>query len=201
MDASGGQVLWESSVETAQIGLPRSWLDANSPLLAGKVVTYAAEKTDGDRAVSSLISLDLSGGALRQIVQSEDCTLTPLAVQDAILIAHAACTRGAAGDELWGIDPASGEIGWRYLLHDANESWAAHPATGGFMVIQIFAAPDRIVVELLDPATGNRLVETAQTVPSGVWSGTAWTAGTVWLAIHDLVEIDLTTGEARIVWP
>ena len=59
---------------------------------------------------------------------------------------------GTGQDELWGLDRRTGKSRWRYVLSGSTDSWAAHPTPGGFMTVQVLPAPDRILVDLLNPA-------------------------------------------------
>lgn len=193
-DLHTGTLTWETRIDPQDGVWSQAWYD-NRPLLAGDTIYFAGDQP------GLLAALDTRSGQFRHLVEIPGYRFQPLAVEGDILIVRVVRLDGTGQDELWGLDRRTGKSRWRYVLSGSTDSWAAHPTPGGFMTVQVLPAPDRILVDLLNPANGHRLRRTATPVSSAYWSGTVWSVDTAWVTIGDLYAIDLTSGEAVLVWP
>jgi outer membrane protein assembly factor BamB len=193
-DAKSGSMTWRRSFDLERSSWPRSWYNTAS-LLAGETIYFAGEEN------GVLLALNTESGDLDTVARSETHNLQPLAVNDGVLIAHAVRIEGANQDQLWALDVASGAVQWMYPFWPESTSWAAHPGPTGLVVIQVLSGPDRVLVDILDQHSGERLHQKITAVNSTYWSGITWQPDTAWLTLRDLYTVDLTTGETMLYWP
>lgn len=187
-----GVMTWRRSIDLGRSSWPRSWYNT-SPLLAGDMIYFTGAKS------GVLLALNTNNGDLRTIISSTTHDLQPLAVDDGVLIAHAVQTEET--DELWALDVETGERHWTYPFDLDSTSWTAHAVPSGLMVIQVLPGPDRLLVDILDQRSGERLHRDITPVNSTYWSGITWLSDTAWLTLRDLYTVDLHTGETTLFWP
>lgn len=202
-DAASGKVVWQTT--TQQVDLVR---DSNTaPLLA-----------DGTLYLSTsgmVAAVDTAQGQLRQLADEQDYELSPLTAQNGIVVVLAKRTRGTERYELWGLDSASGERRWQYVLQakdllapngwtdDGAWTWQLTPQ--GLALFQLLPEPNRLVVETLSLQDG--VSKGQQTISLGgdstLFVNTlGWVNGKEWLIIEGKVQaIDPAAGAVAYTWP
>ncbi|HWQ12704.1 MAG TPA: PQQ-binding-like beta-propeller repeat protein [Roseiflexaceae bacterium] len=194
----GGAADW--TTPTASTAL-ESWSDGE--LLMTPEALFAGE----DHA---LVSLDARTGALRQVVQSDDYELTPLAARDGVLVVEAIRTRGSRRAELWGVDIAGGQRRWGHVLLGQDRfvsdmdggDWAGQLVPGGFALIQAPQGAEQLQIDILRLTDGAPLA--SATLPrenSASWEGVAWTDRVAWVTFDRTYVVDLASATLRYAWP
>jgi hypothetical protein len=140
----------------------------------------------------------------------DDYDVMPLAEQGDVLVVRAKRTRGSDRTELWGLDSSTGERLWQHelqaeILRDVDsgigEDWVYRLTPQGVVLLQLLEDPLQLVVQKIDVATGQVVVDTTTDADDRHWTGVAWTGGTAYLTIRRLYGVDLFTGDVRPVWP
>jgi outer membrane protein assembly factor BamB len=182
----------------------------NKAIMAGdKLYFSATQSTNGQTEQNVLIELNPADGAWRTLGSSPDYQLIPLAVADNLLIASAVRTRGTERSELWGLDLASGETRWQYVLQaprwykktGQEPMWDSQLTPHGLVVLQIFDEPAQLLVEKLNPLTGVSSGQNTIPLSDDYLTGIAWTPDSAWLALDKIYAVDLKTGTLAYNWP
>jgi outer membrane protein assembly factor BamB len=167
---------------------------------------------------NELLAVEKADGALQTLISDEDYEFLPLAVSGDTLLARARRTRGSERFELRGLDTGSGDLLWQMDMGDAkpidppNElaglvdedesGWTWRLLAGQLILVQFQAAPNQLVIQTLDPASGTIVSE--MTVALKGISGDfysvpeviGWEGNLVFVNIDAKIYcVDVTTGE------
>jgi len=170
----------------------------------------------------SLAAVDKESGSLSILLDEQDYTFIPLAMMDGNLILRAERNVGSGGFEIWGMNPASAQVKWKYDLgkgkpldppeeygniDDDEEAWTYRTTPQGFQVIRFQGEPNQMVVETLDAAEGSVLVETIiplKMIEGDFYSQPAilgWQGDTLWLELEiKVVGVDIAAGKVTFQW-
>jgi hypothetical protein len=110
---------------------------------------------------------------------------------------------------LWGLDLASGETRWQYVLQTSRwfkepgsgAGWDWHLSPAGLAVLQISSDPDQLLVELLNPQTGVSAGQKTIPLEDDYLTDIVWTDDAAWLALRKIHKVDLQTGTVSYTWP
>lgn len=195
-DLTGSQMVWQMQYEDL-------YFDRyNAPPLLFDDAIYSGY--DGE-----VIAISTADGRLRQLANEEDYELTPLDRWQGILIVSARRTRGSSRYELWGLDAATGEQRWRYLIQaeakmggpSSGGSWAARLTSRGLVVLQVLPEPPRAVLETVDPRTGVGGGQVSASLEDADLESVVWSDDAAWLEVRTLVAVELATGKILFTWP
>jgi outer membrane protein assembly factor BamB len=178
-------------------------------IFAGEKLYLSAQQKAGNVEEGTVISIDVATGQWQILAHTPDYELIPLGMADDLLIVRAIRSRGTSRSELWGLDLASGEPRWQYVLQaqrwfketGSEPAWDWRLSPHGLVVLQLFSDPDQLVVEKLNPQTG---VSSGQnTIPLGddFLTGIVWTDEAAWLALRKIYAVDLATSSLSYTWP
>ncbi len=195
------------------VALPSNFSDfvseqAKLILLEGWLYFSGVQKTGGgDENV--IVQVNPADEQWTVAARSKEYQLTALAVVGDTLLVRATRQRGTARDELWGVDPATGQPRWQYVLQaqrwykdsGAGPVWDWQLTPHGLAVLQISEEPDQLALDVLDPRSG---VSTGQnTIPlsDAYLTDIAWTPNTVWLVVRQIYAVDLKSRSLISTWP
>lgn len=196
-DTNTGEMTWSTVIDEVM-----HW-HFTSPLLADSTI-YLSEEHDG-----KITAINTQDGRPTTLTDEPDYDLTPLARHDSILIVRAIRTRGSEREELWGLDAASGELRWQYLLQAqdwfydvAGGQWDCQLTSRGLVVLQVLSDPDQLIFDTLNPHSGVSAGQTSTKLHDDYWPHIAWTDDVAWLTIWGkLYTVDLDTGTPIYTWP
>jgi len=213
-DVASGELLWETRLpdETLlNLDVPPGLLNS----LSGPFFVMGADSLylplfSSASTNSSAFRIDLESGRLEPLKVVDDYDVMPLAEQGDVLVVRAKRTRGSDRTELWGLDSSTGERQWEHelqaeILLDVDsgigEDWTYRLTPQGLVLLQLLEDPLQLVVQKINVATGQVVVDTTTDADDRHWTGVAWTGGTAYLTIRRLYGVDLLTGDVRPVWP
>jgi outer membrane protein assembly factor BamB len=160
-----------------------------------------------------VLAVDPATGELRRLTDEEDYELTVLGGQEGVLVVSARRTRGSERYELWGLDAATGQRKWQYLFEDedpieAPGAWAGNAyawqlSSRGLVLLHMFKEPRRLVLETLDPQTGQSGGQTNIDLGEdrSSWNSVVWSGDTAWVTTTKLHAVDLVSGKLLYTWP
>ncbi len=176
---------------------------------------------------SRIFAVNAGDGALRPVLQDDDYTFVPQAVNGSDLLLRAKRQRGSTRYELWAVDAQTGEQRWSYdfgeappldppdantsIIDEDNPVWTWRLTAEGLTILRFQrAADDRshaILVERLDPQTGVSGGE--HTVPLGIETIIlsapqvfGWERGILWFVIESqVIGFDVDRGQIVYRWP
>lgn len=210
-DVAGQKMIQEITFEG--LALPSDFREFISnqakAIWAGEKLYFAATQKINNNDEGAIVGVSPVDGQWRVIVHAPDYKLVPLATADNLLMVRAIRSRGTERSELWGVDLASGEPRWQYVLQaprwykesGAEPMWDWHLTPAGLAVLQIFGDPDQLTLDILNPQTG---VSTGQkTIPldDNYLTDIAWRNDAVWLATRRIQRVDLPSGTLVYTWP
>jgi outer membrane protein assembly factor BamB len=194
-DLESGQPRWERTMEEGLV--PPSWYH-NTALLTEKAL-YVNQN-------QMIWALDTADGSLRTLIEDKEYNLRPLALRDDTLIVLAAPTWDSQRQVLWGLDADSGERRWQQPLQahslrqgSSSGDWDWQLTPKGLVVVQVLRDEARLIVETLDPRSGNSSARqetelTDLTMPSLYQP--MWTEDMAYLKLDShIYAVDLETGE------
>lgn len=197
VNGTTGDLVWTATVAD----LHYAWVEELA--LAGDAL-YITNHVRG----GVLDVVDVAEGTARRLADEKDYELTTLVAQGddpGTVVVHAVRTRGSRRDELWGLDPTTGERRWQYVLQglDASgDNWAARLTPHGLAVLRVPDGEAQLHVEILG-------LEDAQVLQSSTFKlvhddlgAVAWTNTRAYVTSWGkLYAVDLTTGELEFAWP
>jgi outer membrane protein assembly factor BamB len=195
VNGTTGDPVWTATVAD----LHYAWVEELA--LAGDAL-YVTNHVRG----GALDVVDVSQGTARRLTDEQDYRLMALAAQTgSVAVVHAVRTRGSEQHELWGLDPATGERRWQYVLQGLNASggnWAARLVPQGLAVLRVPDDEAQLHVEILD-------LEDAQVLQSSTFKlvhddlgAVTWTNTRAYVTSWGkLYAVDLATGELEFAWP
>lgn len=156
-----------------------------------------------------IVKVNLADKSWQTLPVSPGYELVPLAVTDNYLVVRAIRSRGTERSELWGLDLASGEARWQYVLqtsrwfkeNGSGAGWDWHLTPAGLAVLQISSDPDQLLVEVLNPQTGVSAGQKTIPLEDDYLTDIAWTDDAAWLALRKIRKVDLQTGTVSYTWP
>lgn len=216
-DVEEGSMLWENvlpkEITQDPLFFNNPHMD-NPALLADGVLYYGFS---GPAKPGKLFEINLSDGVIKPLLEDPRYAISPLLKGDGILVVRASRTKGSEQDELWGVDPSSGEVLWQHELQatglmgwGSNDfgkgTWTLVPVEGRLAVIQVISegagtTPYYIVSEALNMQDGKVTAETKTLINDGHWMGVASTKYRAYLSIRNLYSVHLETGEVGWEWP
>jgi hypothetical protein len=183
--------------------------DQSKLLLAGDFLYFSAARDRRQGEENIIIRVNPADGQWAVVAQAPDYKLTALAMIDNTLIVRATRSRGTARDELWGVDGATAEPRWQYVLQakrwhqepGAGSAWDWRRTPHGLAVLQLFEDPDQLTLEILNPQTGVSGGQRNISVKDTFLSGIVWSNNMVWVALRHLYAIDLQSQKLAYTWP
>lgn len=225
-DLISGEQMWGSrlppdvaSYSRADSGLLLA--GQNSPFLVyTPEMLLATLTTPNSGNNAAVVRLDLTtDGALLAEYASEGYSLFPIGVQDEdeTVLVRAERERGTDQVELWGLPLANTAVDseetrrWRrvvtaeYLfdLDPFDDRYAYYLLPDGLVLMQLLTErePATLQVTKLAVATGEVLYDTETSMVQDQWRGLLWTEQAAYLAMYDLIRVDLQDGTAVVAWP
>jgi outer membrane protein assembly factor BamB len=194
---ASGEVAWRAP-------LPK---EAHTPVnlfLLGQDILYLD-------TYNGFFGISLNNGQTESLAREidPDYDVTLLAEQGERILAWARRTRGSPKYELWGLDP-SGERVWRhemqvdtlYGVGSGMADGAYHLTPNGLVVVQLLDKPEQVLVEVLDPQTGQVTHQSTANIEDASLSAAVWSSHYAYLTVWgDLYAVDLETGEIAPEWP
>lgn len=212
VDIAGQQISHELVFEG--VALPADFSDFVSEqsraLLTEDYLYFSAQEQQVSGSGPGLIvKVNLSDKSWQVLPPSPDYELVPLAVTDNLLVVRATRSRGAERSELWGLDLASGQPRWQYVLQaprwfkepGSGAGWDWHLTPAGLAVLQISSDPDQLLVEMLNPQTGVSAGQKTIPLEDDYLTDIVWTDEAAWLALRKIHKVDLQTGTVSYTWP
>lgn len=212
VDIAGRQVAQEIVFEG--VALPSDFSDFVSEqsraLLTAEALYFSAqEQQDSGDGPGLMVKVNLADKSWQALSPSPDYELVPLTATDNLLVVRATRSRGTERSELWGLDPASGEARWQYVLQTqrwfkepgSGAGWDWHLTPAGLAVLQISSDPDQLLVEVLNPQTGVSAGQKTTPLADDYLTNIAWTDNVAWLALRKIYKVDLQTGTVSYTWP
>ncbi len=194
-DLATGQPRWERTLEEGLV--PPSWYN-NTALLTEKAL-YVNQN-------QKIWAMDTADGSVRTLIEDKEYNLRPLALRDETLIVLAAPTWDSQRQVLWGLDAASGERRWQQPLQahslrqgSSSGDWDWQLTPKGLVVVQVLRDEARLIVETLDPRSGNssakQETELADLHMPSLYQP-MWTDDMAYLKLDSQIyAIDLATGK------
>ncbi|MFB0535327.1 MAG: PQQ-binding-like beta-propeller repeat protein [Anaerolineae bacterium] len=194
---TSGEVVW-------QVPLPEEADTSVDSFLLGQDTLYLD-------TYNGLFGISLNSGQTESLVREidPDYDVTLLAERGERIIAWARRTRGSSKYELWGLYP-TGERIWRhemqvddlYGMDSGTAEGAYHLTPNGMVVIQILDEPEQVLVEMLDPQTGQVTHQSTAEIEYASLYAAVWSSHYAYLTVYgDLYAVDLETGEVALDWP
>ena len=192
-----GQMLWQqalpedagASVNATLLGEERLYLD-----------TYAG-----------LWAVSMADGQVQMLGKEidPDYDWLPIDEREGLIFAWARRTRGSSRYELWALD-ASGKRIWQHEMpgdsllgvDPGSPDWTYRFTPRGLLLIQILDDPEQVLLEVIEPQTGQLTDRTSIEVENASLDGVAWRGYCGYLTIDgDLYELDLETSTLTATWP
>ena len=209
-NASTGARIWQTGEK-----------DGYSP--SGDYVTLVTADTLFFSTEGNLWAAEKTTGKIRALAQGGDYYLVPLALEQGTLIVRTERRRGSRQYGLQGMDPAQGEILWKYTIEkgapidppdsiaglvDSDQSaWTWRMADGPMVLINFQADPNQIVFQTINPKDGS--VADGKTIKLKV-SGdfysapkvVAWQDPLVWILVESkLLAVDIVSMSVKYSYP
>ncbi len=207
-DAASGTLVWQVVAEEHHFDRFEGTLFLADGTIYGGYRGYLQGRAGG-----IVLAVDAADGTVRVLAWAEDYDLTPLARHEGTVIVSAKRTRGSERYELWGLDAVTGERKWEKVFQDeepieAPGSWAGNAYSWrltprALVLLHMLEEPSRLVLETLDPRTGQSagLTDIDLGDDSWNWDGVVWTDDTAWVVASKLHAVDLLSGKLLYTWP
>lgn len=195
---ASSEMVWQSP-------LPREAHTSVNHFLLGQDILYLD-------TYNGLFGISLNNGQTESLAREidPDYDVTLLAERGERIMALARRTRGSSKYELWGLYP-TGERMWRhemqvgglYGVGSGVTEGAYHLTPSSLVVVQLLNKPEQVLVEMLDPQTGQVTHQSTANIKQGVSLDAAvWSSHYAYLTMYgDLYAVDLETGEIALEWP
>jgi outer membrane protein assembly factor BamB len=194
---TSGEMVWQAP-------LPEEARTSRDSFLLGQDILYV-------NTYNGLFGNSLNTGQTKSLVREidPDYDVTLLAEQEERIIAWARRTRGSSKYELWGLYP-TGERIWRhevqvdalYGVSNGRLEGAYHLTRNGIVMVQILDKPEQMLVEILDPQTGQVTHQSTAEIEVASLDAIVWCSHYAYLTVWgDLYAVDLETGEIAPEWP
>lgn len=196
-DLTAGRMLWRQALpEEADSGV--------NSILSGEERVYLD-------TYYGLFAISMADGQTELLAEEidPDYSWQLLDEHQGILLAWARRTRGSSRYELWALD-ASGERIWRHEMQGDSllevssgiADCAYRFAPDDLLLIQTLDDPDQLLLEVLDPRTGQVLDQSAREVERASLDDVAWSGYYGYLTTDgDVYEIDLEMMALTAAWP
>jgi hypothetical protein len=174
-------------------------------------LTTTLQINEEDNQNPGVVKFDLSNGAIAFQKLAEEYDLAPIAEWENVIIVRAERKRGSKQHEIWGLDSGSGEQLWKHILQadylyeldPFDDRYSVRMQPDGLVILQLLtdSEPSELVVQKLNAADGSLLYETETALTEDFWRGLTWANDTAYLALRNLVAVDLETGATAVEWP
>lgn len=154
-------------------------------------------------AKNALIKVDMLDGKFKELSHEIDYMMTPILARKNLLLTFTQKVRGNKRAEIWAMDQDNGSIVWRYPLRNID---LYDPATkkgttycvlykDGLLVMQYLKETKQILVEKLNPMTGNLIKKTVKDVLGEQWNQITETPHQVYFSMEKLYRLDMKAVE------
>ncbi len=199
-DIASNKQVWSTIVSTQQMSV--FFVTSENRLM-----TADAMFLTGDSGRTGWVaSVDMKNGKVQRFDEDKRYKLTFQGVSAGILIVSAVPDYDNQTTELWGLDVATGERQWQYVLRTKGilPSWLTHLGIGGLAVVQCVRDEKTCSLDVLDVHTGvgSETLTLPRTQPYGNLDGASWSGNLGYITISGQVHVVDTASLAQhSVWP
>ncbi|MBU0491335.1 MAG: PQQ-binding-like beta-propeller repeat protein [Chloroflexi bacterium] len=193
------------TVATGDVAWTATIADLNAVWTTDLVLVDDALYITGGTSGHTLDAVDLDQGTARRLADEPDYALTVLAARpQGPALVHAERTRGSTRDELWALDPATGDWRWRHVLQGVGsfDNWAAQIIPLGVAVLWVPDDEAQLHLDVLGANDAQVLQSGAIELRHNDLGTVAWTGTRAYVpSWGQLFVVNLETARLEFAWP